>query len=421
MKIFWWLFRRICRAPFFAGLLAAFLALNFYLISTGSYQQRKIDLVNDVAGQTGVQINADFQKKFSPILQKYTQDLAGLYRKKTGKSAVKPEAMVQELQNNEWQMTAAERDRLGDDAAILQLDHSVQSRSSTYAGLDFAAEAKNFCSKQKLSGLPASIIANNAAALQKRVDEIRSDGEADTLYFPGAGCRTHSSLYGRLFKAILLESAVLGVLIMLYTVNFEFAHGTQGLAYTSRRGRTLLADQFCAAMLAGLAVPALLMAVALPAFFASFHFSNLWNASVSSAMNVETENGFFPCITWSRMTVLQYLWANIGLVFALQAVFCLLAFTLAVFCHSSYADFLLYGFVGFVLAFLPEYLPWNSALPFFAAANPFTAWKICGSWLARSEPACAYPQYFTALFVLWGAISAILIFFGTRRFRRADL
>ena len=391
------------------------------MISTGSYQQREINLVNDVAGQTGVQINADFQKKFSPILQKHTQDLASLYRQKTGKSVTQPEAMVQELQNNELQMTGAEQDRLRDDATILQLDHSVQSRGSTYDGLDFAAEARNFSSKQNLSGLPASIIANSAAALQKRVDEIRADGEVDTLYFPGTSCRTHSFLYGSLFQAILLESAVLGVLIMRYTVNFEFAHGTQGLAYTSRRGRTLLADQFCAAMLAGMTVPALLMAVSLPAFFTSFHFSNLWNASVSSAMNVENENGFFPCITWSRMTVLQYLWANIGLVFALQAVFCLLAFTLAVFCRSSYAGFLLYSFAGFVLAFLPDYLPWNAALPFFAAANPFTAWKICGFWLARSEPACTYPQYFIVLFVLCGTVSAILIFFGTRRFRRADL
>lgn len=421
MKVFWWLFRRICRAPFFAGLLAAFLAFNFYLISTGSYQQRKINLINDVAGQTGVQINADFQKNFSPILQKHTQDLGSLYRKKTGKSAAKPEAMVQELQNSEWKMTGAERNRLSDDATILQLDHSVQSRGSTYTGMDFAAEAKDFSSKQKLSGLPASIIANNAAILQKRVDEIRSDGEADTLYFPGTSCRTHSFLYGKLFKAILFESAVLGVLIMLYTVNFEFAHGTQGLAYTSRRGRKLLADQFGAAMLAGLAVPVLLLSVALPAFFTSFHFSSLWNASVSSAMNMETESGFFPCITWSRMTVLQYLWANIGLLLALQAVFCLLAFTLAVFCRSSYVSFLLYSFAGFVLAFLPEYLPWNAAFPFFAAANPFAAWNICGFWLARSELACTYPQYFIALFVLWGAASAILIFFGTRRFRRADL
>lgn len=109
-------------------------------------------------------------------------------------------------------------------------------------------------------------------------------------------------------------------------VNYEFACGTAGPTYASRRGRRLPADQFHAALLAVTLVPATLMAVVLPVFSANFHFSNVRGSYVSSAMNAEPSGmSIVPYVTRRPMTMLQYLWANIGIVL-LQVAFCLPAF-----------------------------------------------------------------------------------------------
>lgn len=431
MRVFICQLKRIFRAPFFLGLLAVFLAFDLYLVfseASGHKNdwencRRSVNMVNSVAEETGTKINStDFKKKFAVVLDSHKRDLKSFYHQKTGKESDDLSVMLDSLEGNIYQMTRGEKNRLYDDTTVLNMENILQNRFGVYRNTDFKKDGETYIHEEKLEGFQAEFIRKNSAALQSRVKEIETDGEEDELYFPGNMCRTHGFLYGILFRALVFESALLGVLIMMYIVNFEFMHGTQALAYSSRRGRKLATNQFGAAFISGLLVPALLMAVVLPAYFALFNFSNLWNVSVSSPLNVEMSGiGFFPVITWTRMTVLQYLWATIGIAFALQAVFCLLAFAVAVFFRNNYAGFIIYAILSMGIIMVPERLPWSTPLPVITAANPFTAWKNCGSWLALSEPTLTYPTYFPVLFLLWGAIAAVVIFFGIRRFRRADL
>lgn len=422
MDIFRHQLKRILRAPFFPGLLAVFLVFDLYLLSTLSGAQHDINLINDVAGQTGVRINADFDKKFSAILSAHTRDLAELYRGKTGKASADSSAMLQSLAQNYYTLTAEQQGRLLDDSAILRLDKAIKNRDAFYEGYDVNSAGQAYLRRGNISGSPAQFISRSCAQLQERVVQIKSDGEKDTLFFPGTVYQVHGFLYGTLLKAIVIESAILGVLVMFFTVNYEFAHGTQDLAYASRRGRHLPADQFRAAMLAGMLVPVFFMAVALPVFFANYHFSNVWNSFVSSGMNAEPHGmEVVPYVTFRPMTVWQYLWVNIGLTLVLQAVFCLLAFAVAVFCRNSYVGFLGYALTGMLLMNIPSILPWNTMLPLILAANPVIAWYDCHNWLTQVDIFDAYPGYFPVIFLLGTTATAVAVFFGIRRFRRADL
>ena len=287
MDIFRLQFKRILCSPFFLGLLAVFLVFDFYLISTLSGEQQEINLINDVAGQTGVQINPDFEKKFRPIVNTHIGDLGELYRQKIGKAPTDANAMAKSLSEQFYELSAEQKKRFRDDCAIIQLDGAVKGRNAIYEDYSVTQDGKIFLKQGKVTGTPAAFITHNCAELQDRVVQIKTDGEKDTLFFPGTVYQVHSFLYDTLFRAIVMESAILGALAIFFAVNYEFTHGTQNLAYTSRRGRRLTADQFRAAMLAGMLVPVFLMVTALSVFFANYHFSNVWGSYVSSAMNAE--------------------------------------------------------------------------------------------------------------------------------------
>lgn len=422
MDIFRFQLRRIVRAPFFVGLLAVFLIFDFYLISTASGVRREVNLINDVAGQTGGRIDAEFDRKFAPILDRHSADLAVLYREKTGKVPADAASMTQALSRQYDVMTAEQQGRFRDDCAVIQLGGAVKNRGALYAGYDVTLAGRTFLQRGRVTGAPAAFITRWCAGLQERVAQIKADGEENTLFFPGNVYGMHGFLYGALFRAIVMESAVLGALAVFFTVNYEFAHGTQAVAYSCRRGRRLPADQFCASMLVGMLVPVFLMAAVLPVFFGNFHFSNVWGSYVSSAMNAEVHSmQLMPYITFWPMTVRQYLWAHVGLTLVEQAVFCLLAFAVAVFCRNSYAGFLSYALGGMFLIIVPSLLPWNTVLPLALAANPVMAWANCTNWLTQVDIFDAYPQYHLLVFALGAGTAAAAGFFGLRHFRRADL
>ena len=421
MDIFRHQLRRILCAPFFFGLLAAFLAFDLYLISTLSGVQRELNLINDIAGQTGVQINENFEKKFTPILNAHTKDLETLYRQKAGKAPADASSMLKSLSQDYYTLTEEQQRRFRDDSTIVQLDGAIKGRNAFYEGYDVGMAGRTFIRQNKIGGASAEWITRNCDQLQDRVVQIKADGEKDTLFFPGAVYQVHGFLYGTLLKAIVMESAILGVLVLFFTLNYEFTHGTQSLAYTSRRGRRLPTDQFRAAMLVGILIPVFLMAVTLPVFFCSFHFSNLWGSSVSSAMNAEQASGSVPYLTFRPMTMLQYLLANIGLTLVVQTIFCLFAFAAALFCRNSYLGFLGYGLVGMLLSILPQFVPLGNLFYPLLSATPVFAWQNCGTWLTQINLFTAYPWYHAAVFSLGVLVTAMASLLGIRRFRRADL
>ena len=422
MNIFYRQLRRILGAPFFLFLLAAFLLWNGFLISQKMPMQREINLINDIAGQTGIHINADFHQKFQKIADASEADLRTLYQAKTKQAPADDQKMLYALTETGLPLTGSEQDRVRDISATLNLGSAVQNHAEIYNGFDMNKRGTYFLKEVGADATLTSFLKPNYAKLQQRVEQIRQDGEMDTLFFPGTTYAMHSFLYNTLFKSILMESAILGVLVMLYSVSFEFMHGTQALTYTTQRGRMLTLDQFGASLFTGLLVPLFLLGVTLPVYFSKFHYSNLWDSIVSCSMNAERSvTGIVPYVTWEPMTMRQYLWTSIAILFGLQVIFCLFAFVTAVLCRNSYIGFLGYALVSMALLALPSMISPRSLPAYLTACNPIAAWYSCGTWLTQVGSAAVYPQYIPAILCCWGLLSVVLITFSLRHFRRRDL
>lgn len=422
MNIFCRQLRRILSAPFFLFLLAAFLLWNGFLISQKMPMQREINLINDIAGQTGIHINTDFQRKFQKIADASEADLRTFYQAKTKQAPADDQKMLYDLTETGLPLTGSEQDHVRDIAAVLNLRNAVQQHAEIYHDFDMNKRGTYFLKKASADASLTSFLKPNYAKLQQRVEQIRQDGEMDTLFFPGTTYEMHSFLYNTLLKNILIESAILGVLVMLYSVSFEFMHGTQALTYTTRRGRILTFDQFGASLLTGLLVPLFLLGITLPVYFSKFHYSNLWNSMVSCGMNAEQHGmEIVPYVTWEPMTMRQYLWTSIAILFGIQVIFCLLAFVTAVLCRNSYIGFLGYALVSMALLALPDMIPIRSLPAYLTFCNPITAWYSCGTWLTQACSTAVYPQYIPIMLYFWGFLAVVLMFFALRHFRRRDL
>lgn len=416
--------KKILQTPVLWGLLAVFLVFNFYQISTYSYYQHDINLINDIAGGTGVKIDDAFLKKFQSLYQTKTGVLQTLYQSKTGKTSSDMASILKEISENEYSynLTDTEKTILKDTACLYNLNVSIQNRGQFYQGFDIRDIGNGDIKSVRISGTTAEIVGANYEKLQNRVKEITATKEQETLFFPGLIYEMHGFLFKNLFSTMILEAGLLGVLIMMYSVNYEFTHKTEALAYTSRRGRMLICNKLGAAMLAGFAATIVILSVTLVALFFTYHYSNLWNATITSALNTQKHGmSVYPYITWKPMTVWQYLWASVGIAFVLQALFSLLAFALASVCRNNYTDFLVFLLAGMVLIVLPGMVTLNSILPFLLSANPVQMWWNSGRWLMESGPFTSYPHYELITSAAWGFLAAGLGITGIHTFRNKNI
>lgn len=429
MRLFAIQLRRALTAPFFLGLMLVFLAYNGLQIFSFCQQNKPAaEAVCEIAAQHGVIFDAPFRDSLTSMAASSSADLTALYQSKFEKLAnkdVSADEMIQSLKWDSTKLTQAERKRLAEDEAVLAVSGTAEKSAGLYANVDFAGSAEQTIRENGMTGYAAELTRQSAALLDARAKEIQSDGEAQTLFFPGKTCGVHRFLYGTLLHDILFESAVLGVLLMLYLFGFEFGAKTDSLAYCTRHGRCLGFDQIGAAMLAGMLVPMALLAASLPVFFANFDFSAFWNVPVASACNTDVETSASVTVAnvlpWNRMTVGEYFRVSLGILFGIQAVCCVFSCAAAVFGRKNvYLGFLALAFAGFATFLLPQLLPMNT-VGFLLAANPVRAWQNCGLWFAYSEPLSCYPAYSAVMFAFSASFAGLLAAAAILRFRRADL
>ena len=136
----------------------------------------------------------------------------------------------------------------------------------------------------------------------------------------------HQFLYDTLFRAVVTESLLLGMLSMLYLLGFEEQRRTVSLVCASRTGRRLYGQKVLAGLTAAVFLYILLAAVTLGIYFCLWDYSSVWEASVSSQFNYLTDMLYRrPFLTWGDFTVGGYLAAQLALGAALTAAFALLA------------------------------------------------------------------------------------------------
>ena len=76
--------------------------------------------------------------------------------------------------------------------------------------------------------------------------------EGTYAFYPGNWYKLHTTLYGKLWKKLILQTAVLMILSMLYLMDYERIYKTQDLVLATTTGKKMMEKKMLAGTLCGL-------------------------------------------------------------------------------------------------------------------------------------------------------------------------
>ena len=250
--------------------------------------------------------------------------------------------------------------------------------------------------REQLEGSPAAqgLMAWKYALLAERVEHLHKTGAAMDLYAGPVTHDAHQFLYDTLFRAIVTESLLLGMLSMLYLLGCEEQRRTVSLICASRTGRRLYGKKVLAGLTAAVFLYVLLASVTLGAYFCLWDYGGIWEGSVSSQFNYLTDMLLRrPFLTWGDFTVGGYLAAQLMLGAGLTAAFALLAAICGLLLRNAYIAALVLAVVCFggvgLTAGLAQAGLWTAY--FVSLAHPSCVWLGMGGWFTELGLSGAVP------------------------------
>lgn len=257
---------------------------------------------------------------------------------------------------------------------------------------------------QDLAGLYEDVVKGSPAAVRlmkwkyalmaKRVEHLSGTGAAMDLYAGPVTHGAHQFLYDTLFRAVVTEALLLGMLSMLYLLGCEEQRRTLSLICASRTGRKLYGKKVLAGLTAAVFLYILLAAVTLGVYFCLWDYGGVWGGSVSSQFNYLTDMLFRrPFLTWRDFTVGGYLAAMLILGALLTAAFALLTAICGLLLRNAYAAALVLAVVCFggvgLTAMLTQAGLWIAY--FLSLVHPSCVWLGIGGWFTELGLSGAVP------------------------------
>lgn len=374
--------RKLFRLPALWGFLALCLAFNWALIGSESHQRELFNQVGAVTEELGQRVDEDFR--------------AGL--------AVRPESELR-------------------DALI----EAADGMENIYRDCDLEGLSQFYQKTVGKSPLAAEWMAWKYRLLEGRVEHLSETGAAMDFYAGPLNDLTHDSfqfLFGTLAHALILESAVLGMLGMLYLLGYEDMNRTGQQVYATRAGRRVCGTKVLAGVTSALGLYMLVSLLTLLPCFILFDYGGVWGASVSSQFNYLVEMLVRrPFFTWGDFTVAGYLAASLGLGGALTAAFTLLAAICGTVGKNVYLAALVLVLLllgGLAASSLCAGAGWWP-LYFLLGFLPARIWLCAGGWFTELGLSAVLPWQETIAAVL----NLIALGLGTalalRRFDRKDV
>lgn len=301
---------------------------------------------------------------------------------------------------------------------------AVEGMENVFETLDIQVLSAYYEKYMDSSPLAQSLMAWKYDMAEERAAHLARTGAAMDLYAGPVTTQVHQFLFGNLLLKVLMESAVLGMLSILYLLGYEDIQHTTHAVCATRTGRKLWRPKVLAGVGAAVGLYAVLAGSALAAFFTVWDFSGIWSASVSSQFNCHTDLLIIrPFMTWADFSVAGYLAAVLLLGGVLVIVLALLAavagllvrnvylagLVLMVLCTSGYA-------VGVALA----ELGWWELFVVFTF-NPVLLLLEVNAWFTEVGMNTFIPWQETV-----GTVGGLALLSGgtalaLRRFRRKDV
>lgn len=300
----------------------------------------------------------------------------------------------------------------------------VTGLENTLEGYDAGELTAFYQDLMKGDTLAQSWMAWKYDLLQARVDHLARTGAALDLYAGPITQDSHQYLYNTLFRAIVAEGILLGLLCALYLVGYEGMAGTRSLTCASRTGRELWRSKTLAALAAALGLYALLALLTLGPYLFLWDYGGIWSASVSSQFNYLVDMLYpRPFLTWADFTVGGYFAAMVAAGGALVAVFTLMGAVAGLMTGHTYGAAIIAAafcalLIGLSSALANLGLWWVYLLTTF---SPAYLWLTINGWFTELGQGGLIPWQETVGLVLnllvWGGFTLLAL----RRFGRKDV
>ena len=281
--------------------------------------------------------------------------------------------------------------------------------------------AENYINKYHISNKNAAYVRRKYEKLQPIIDEKAINGDALSPYFGQQTNHRHQMLFDELFLAMIAESGILAIFLALYSITYENMQQTEGIVCTATIGRSIRKIKLSASLFITFLFTAIILAVSLSVFFLRFDFSAVWNDNVSSMFHTASYEYGKPFITWRSFTVLEYLWATVGVTFGLTFCLCLLGYGIGLSVRNGYLAFLVTLSLLAGTFLLKLLFPIGSLIRGLLGLSPVWLWKNCGAWFTDGWADILFPC-FELVGLLLSLICFTLIAYGAGQlFRKRDL
>ncbi len=257
----------------------------------------------------------------------------------------------------------------------------------------------------------------------ERIVEMNKNGET-AQFSPFRFSNARETLYGMLLPAVVIETAIISVYIVLRSLEVEFAHGTASVVYCTRTGRRLNLIKTLSAVGVMTVLYAAISAASLTAYF----ILTRQGVSLSSYVAASVYPGQLPK---SSMTELQYLAATIFVGYAVPVVMTLLSAAVGNYQSNSYFGLAVMGaVVGIMILFQRMCTGTMTLGNLILAGNPmalllkFKDGKLLfrmGELFSYTPDCYSAPLFECAVAAAWLSAGMIILFFARRYFRRKDL
>ena len=289
---------------------------------------------------------------------------------------------------------------------------------SDYATMDMIALGEAEIAKYGLTGKAAEILRNEHIKLSDRFEELKQNGEHKEWFFLGKSYKMHSFLFRTMFTTFMFEALILIVLATALLTTYEFENRTHLVAYSTKRGRSLMKDKLAASLLTALAITTFLLIVMLGTYFTVFDYSHVWGSSISSAFNWEYN---MPYITWWEMPFLKFLLLVIVLMYSCMLLFSAIAFVISILVKNSYFTFFIFA-IFFAIGFmLPSFMPSSSSLIFITGFNLSVVVMNPHMLFTGSSGLVMFKYHELVTMTVWTIIVVACYLLVTKYFKRVDI
>ena len=272
----------------------------------------------------------------------------------------------------------------------------------------------------KPTGSYKKFIDNNYDKLQKRVEQIKSDGDTNGDFYPGDLFKIHGKLYS-LIKRCIIQMMIMMCFSVLYLMDFERINRTEDLVFSSRIGRVIMRKKRIAGLIGGLLFCVFILVFSLEAFLVFVPMKGLWETPVSSVMVMESSGLWeYPFITFVRLNIGQELMLTLLTAILLTGLCGMIAGALQLFVNNSYITMISIGAGSIGLLAIPYAIKSTGWLKTVVCLSPTGLLFYCGRWFIENDimVSFAWSEYLTL--GIWFFITAIVMILGNHHLKTKD-